>query len=410
MQASQETPPSDPITPEQPTQAPEPDTMAEPSTMPEQAPDLITMPEPPAPPAMASAAEEKPAPSGSASPFSRIMRGSAAQDAGAAQRDLLADLPPPPINEPLTADDDTGLMRRRRRNRMLLAGALAIIVVALGAWLWSGGEDSEEVPVITAEATPEKVKPADGGGLEVPNQNVQVLENMDGATPQPEAETVLPLPEQPVSPPEPTAEQAPAVIDNGATETTAAPEAPATAAPTAEAPAAPAVIAPEQAESGSATATPTEQQAAPVVAAPEPQEPVTAPAAPKVTMDQPLPPAGASAEPATGATPVPETTVPEPAAPAQQAASAQEPAPAATQEAAVASTGDARVQLAAGKSEDAVKKEWARLQQAHPKLLGSLSLTVQRVDKGTAGIFYRLQAGPLADAAAARQLCASLKQ
>ena len=31
------------------------------------------------------------------------------------------------------------------------------------------------------------------------------------------------------------------------------------------------------------------------------------------------------------------------------------------------------------------------------------------VDKGAAGIFYRLQAGPLADKAAAKKLCTSLK-
>ena len=68
------------------------------------------------------------------------------------------------------------------------------------------------------------------------------------------------------------------------------------------------------------------------------------------------------------------------------------------------------MQLAAGKTEASVQKEWAALQKAHPYLLGPLSLTIERVDKGSAGIFYRLQAGPLADKTAAKQLCASLKQ
>ena len=72
--------------------------------------------------------------------------------------------------------------------------------------------------------------------------------------------------------------------------------------------------------------------------------------------------------------------------------------------------GSVRIQLAAGKSEASVQKEWAALQKAHPNLLGSLSLNIEKVDKGSAGIFYRLQAGPLADKAAARKLCASLKQ
>lgn len=50
------------------------------------------------------------------------------------------------------------------------------------------------------------------------------------------------------------------------------------------------------------------------------------------------------------------------------------------------------------------------MQKAYPDLLGGLTLTIQRVDKGAAGIFYRLQAGPLADKDAAKKLCASLKQ
>ena len=57
-----------------------------------------------------------------------------------------------------------------------------------------------------------------------------------------------------------------------------------------------------------------------------------------------------------------------------------------------------------------MQKEWAALQKAHPDLLGPLSLHIERVDKGAAGVFYRLQAGPLADKTVARQLCSSLKQ
>ena len=76
----------------------------------------------------------------------------------------------------------------------------------------------------------------------------------------------------------------------------------------------------------------------------------------------------------------------------------------------VAPTGNTRVQLAAGKSEASVQKEWAALQKAHPDLLGPLSLHIERVDKGASGVFYRLQAGPLADKNAAKELCAGLKQ
>jgi cell division septation protein DedD len=303
------------------------------------------------------------------------------------QPDLLAGLPPPPLGDTLAEDTQAADLRRRRNRRILVLG-LAIAVVGLGFWFWNmGGGGSQDVPVITAEATPEKVKPADEGGLQVLNQNVQVLDNMDSTQPVAEGETVLPPPEQPVTPPAPTvAETQPA---------------------------------PDAAETDTSTAT---LQDVPSVTAPEP--PVVEAPAPAAEATEPASSEAAPAAPA----PAPEPTVteaaPQPAAPTQEAA-APEPAPEPTaessgapepQEAAVTPaptpvpvTGNARIQLAAVKSEDAAQKEWAKLQKAFPDLLGSLTLTVQKVDKGADGVFYRIQAGPLADKAAAKQLCADLK-
>lgn len=306
------------------------------------------------------------------------------------QPDLLAGLPPPPLSDALTQEDDGGA--RRRRNRRILMLGTAIVVVAGAFWIFTrGGGDSADAPIISAETTPEKVKPADEGGLQVPNQNVQVLDNTEQAA---EGETVLPPPEQPVTPPDATAEapqtpEPPAVVDsNSATviedaPVASAPEpAPEQSTTTAGAPAVPAP-APEPA----AEATPPAQPAAPAVAATEPAPEPTVPAQETASAPEPAP--------------APEPT-PEPAAPAatQQAAVTPPPAPAAV--------GNTRVQLAAVKSEDTAKAEWAKMQKAHPDLLGGLTLTVESVDKnGTT--FYRIQAGPLADRAAAKQLCASLK-
>jgi hypothetical protein len=315
--------------------------------------------------------------------------------AASAQADLLAGLPPPPLGEALTQEDDGGA--RRRRNRRILMLSTAIVVVAGALWLFTrGGGDPADVPVISAEMTPEKVKPADEGGLQVPNQNVQVLDNSGQST---EGETVLPPPEQPVTPPEATAEapqpaEPPAVIDSD--NATVIEDAPPVTAPepaeepapptTAEAPAVPAPAAPE-----------------PTAEAPQPTEPE--PAAPAVSATTPEP----TPEPAV---PAPQATATPEAAPAPEPA--PKPAPTTTQESAVtpppapAAVGSSRVQLAAVKSEDMAKAEWAKIQKAHPDLLGSLALTVESVDKnGTT--FYRIQAGPLADRAAAKQLCASLK-
>jgi hypothetical protein len=419
MQAAPETASSDPSPSNMPEPSEEPTTIEMPP-MPRRAPDLIPMPEPTSIPsaAMPSASQSStPTPTsaatpaaaaspqpvtvpagGGTSPLSRMMRGTGAADPAApkaqaqrdlAQRDLLADLPPP-ISEPLTSDTESSAMRRRRRNRRMLAAAAVIVVVAVGAWLWRGSEQSTEVPVITADATPEKVKPANEEGTQVPNQNIQVLD----PTIQSQNETVMPAPEQPVTPPAPSAEQpatteqAPTVVENTAPDAgTAAPAADTPPAP--ETPLATAPL-PEQGENDAAgTAV-----APPAAPATQPEQTAEAPAKAE--------PAPVAAEPA----PAPAQAQPEPAQAAQ-------PEPTATQEAAVTPTvpaGSTRVQLAAGKSEDAVKKQWAELQKAHPDLLGALTLNVERVDKGAAGIFYRLQAGPLADKVAAKKLCASLKQ
>jgi hypothetical protein len=381
-----------------------PSTVGEPAAArePELPRAMFSRPGPSASPSAAPTAQPEAAPTVQrpASPLARMMsRDVPAAEAGkpiiekaaekaaspTQQPDLLAGLPPPPLGDALTQEDDGGA--RRRRNRRILMLGTAIVVVAGAFWLLTrGGGDPADVPVIAADATPEKVKPADEGGLQVPNQNVQVLDNTEQTA---QGETVLPPPEQPVTPPEATAEapqapEPPAVVDsNSATVIEDAPVAPAPEpepaqpATTAEAPAVPAPAAPEPAAE---TEQPAEPAAPAVAAAPEP-----------------------APEPAV---PAPQATAPEPA---------PEPAtPAATQEAAVtpppapAAIGNNRVQLAAVKSESAAQAEWAKMQKAHPDLLGNLTLTVQSVDKnGTT--FYRIQAGPLADRNAAKQLCASLK-
>jgi SPOR domain len=423
MQASQEPATSDAPMDDEAGLAPEPDATIEIPEMPERAspPDPVSMPESlamasePTQPSMAAGAAPRPSATSAAglqsqpasnSPLSRVIRGPGQPGStDPAQRDLLAGLPPPPISEPLTGDTeaDSGAMRRRRRNRRLLAMAAVIVVVAIGAWLWTGGEPSTEVPVITAEATPEKIKPAEEGGLQVQNQDVQVL---DPST-QTQGENVMPEPEQPMTLPPPrgtaSSEQAPTIVENTAPE--------ASSAATSEAPAAEAPPAPEVPLSATplpgmdedTTAKTDAAPAAPAVPAPQPAQTAEAPAASE--------PAPNTAEPAPAPAPAPAATQPEPAQAVQPEPPAAQEAP--TQEAAVtpaAPTGSTRVQLAAGKSEASVQKEWAALQKAYPDLLGGLGLTIERVDKGAAGVFYRLQAGPLADKAAAKELCASLKQ
>jgi len=67
-----------------------------------------------------------------------------------------------------------------------------------------------------------------------------------------------------------------------------------------------------------------------------------------------------------------------------------------------------RVQLASLSGQSAAEAEWEKLRRANSDLLGRLTLHVQiaELSKGT---FYRVQAGPLADRAAAAALCKVLK-
>lgn len=319
------------------------------------------------------------------------------------QPDLLSGMevppaPPPPLGS-FDAEDEVNGRGRRMRNRLLVL--VAVVVIAGGAaWAWVSSHRAPEgpAPVIAADTTPEKVKPEDEGGMQVPNQNVQILENMNnGQTTAGQQENVLPPPEQPVAPPttETTdqanaAPQAPAITD-APKPVEPVPTPPATtdqsAAPSVDAPAIPSVTAPEPGQTAAA-ATP-----APVVPEPQAQQAAPAPAepAPATTAEKP-------------ATPAPTAVAPKAAEPTQAAAAPTTPA-----KPSVAPTagGNARIQLAAVKSEAAAGTQWAKLQKAYPDLLGALSLNVQKVTVN-GGNFYRIQAGPLSKVQA-KDLCTKLK-
>ena len=132
--------------------------------------------------------------------------------------------------------------------------------------------------------------------------------------------------------------------------------------------------------------------------APPPAPP--APPAPAVTAV----PTPAPAPPPPSGTPAPQVataTASPPAVIVPQAKAAPLPAP--------ATAGGYRLQLGALGSEDAAKQEWLKLQKQQPDVLGKLALSVSRVDLGAKGVYYRIQAGPIADATQAAQNCATLK-
>lgn len=257
--------------------------------------------------------------------------------------------------------------------RFALVGLLLIGFggLVLYAYSWGTGDPApEELPVVAAPEGPEKERPESPGGMEVPYQDTMVLN--PGGQPEEGVERLLPPPEEPRLPaPEPEPSQT--------AERTDAPDT------SADEPAQPA------AEQPTATEGANEQ----------------APAEEIEVSEAPLPgeaePEAAPAEEA--ADPEPQ---PAPEEPQQNAAA--EPAEPETQEApAAAAEGAFMVQLASASNQEAVEREWTRMQERHPEQLGGLSLNVERADLGDRGVFYRLQAGPLSSRDAAESLCAELK-
>jgi SPOR domain len=247
---------------------------------------------------------------------------------------------------------------RDRRLPAILLTLVAMAVFAGGLWFAyvqgtkqaaapAAGASGDGVPLLRADERPTKVKPDQPGGMPAPDQNNSLYAEK---VPRPSSEKLLPPPEQPMPRPVPPS-----------------PPPPREAAAPAAAPAAP----------------------PPALEAAAPAPPAAAPAKPTVKT--------AAVEPKPVAHPKPPATV--------KPAAAVTPVPAEA-----AHGGAVQVRLGALRSPEAARDEWARLKRENPDLLGNLRANAVGVDLGDKGIYYRIMAGPFADAAAAERLCRELKQ
>ena len=91
--------------------------------------------------------------------------------------------------------------------------AVLVSLVALcgfGAVVWYGyswgslAAKDGELPIITAELDSEKIRPSDPGGLEVPHQDTLVLNQLEPNEIESQEQSLLPPPETPITPPQPT--------------------------------------------------------------------------------------------------------------------------------------------------------------------------------------------------------------
>ena len=357
-----------------------------------------------------------------------------------------------------------------RRPRLLpvwiLLGAAAL---SGGAWavmeMRGGGSAPDEVsvPLITASTEPWKVRPADPGGMEIPNQGTLIYETLSTSDPEEAPERILPPPEEPLSPPQPETDRAEelAVAASGLQREDVAtePDAGRVEAPE-QAPVEEAVLPEAEAPDAVLTeeAAPPEDEALTKAALVE-EEP---PAEPEAPTGEPVPmphppkpgtPAALRAElsPLTelekpGTTDElpaldPETlalveellegeseassgpprqqyvgSVPLPVfkpARVARAGPAEETVVAAPEPAREPAQSGSRtwryVQLGAADTRGPLEGHWEMLRQRHGDVLIGLSPLIMPVDSGASGITYRLRAGPLSNAGAAERVCAQLK-
>jgi cell division septation protein DedD len=241
-----------------------------------------------------------------------------------------------------------------RRSRRRLYGVVAAVVVmtlsAGGLYLFyreGARRPGGEAPLIQADQRAVKTRPEQPGGMNIPNQDTMIY-NPGRQAP---AERLLAPPEEPMVRPVPPPAPPPRVEEE----------------PSAPPAGAPAVV------------------AAP--AFPEPEAPSSMPVAAPVA-----PPAPAVV------TPPPAVAAVAPAKPAPRPAAAP------------AAAGSYRLQIGALRTDAAARKEWGRLKHIHADLLGGLGSVTSRADLHERGTFYRIQAGPIPDAAKAARLCSELKR
>lgn len=259
----------------------------------------------------------------------------------------------------------------------LIAGFVllaAVMALALVAWFGFRGEETQTasagggaVPIVRAPDGPDRERPEDPGGVDVPDRDKQVYDTFRSGEEggEPVVERLLPAAEAPLNDPEPAPEPQPEPETGTAAEESDVADAP------------------ESAEGGeTVTETETEAEAGAETEALPEQEVASRPAPP------PARPSELERKP---------SPVPEPAATAP-AVSAAAPAP----------DGPWQVQLAAFREEADALATWKRISRKHQSLLGDMSPVVKRADTSN-GVFYRLRVGGFDTREAANAFCGRLK-
>ena len=296
-----------------------------------------------------------------------------------------------PFTDEVFADRDDGAARSSGTSVSLIVGVV-LGVVLVGGVGWYAFQNPAgvalapgETQTIKADTTPYKMRPDNPGGMQVENQDKLVYDRVaKGAAPN-RVESLLPPPEEPKAPPKAPPKEVAA--------------APPPVAPSAE-------KMPEKVAEKAPAKAPEKTMESIVKAANEdPSRAVasTAPAAPAPSSD-----AASLAAAVAAATTAKPSAVEVPKAPEPKTAVQTAAVTPAVTAPTVMPAGSFQIQLVSVPTEDAAQSEWKRISGRHKDLFAALAPAITPADLGEKGIYYRLRAGPLADKAAADQLCATL--
>jgi len=325
------------------------------------------------------------------------------------EQSLLDDEDPPPDDSDDWDDDDPeglnpdaaaasggwlGLVSKVLAVLVLAGVAVAVIVFAYSWGIGQRNDGTTGLPIVEVEPRPEKVRPEDPGGLEVPYQDTLALNESLREAEQSEPERLLPPPETPQpglrgsdAAPSATSE-VPASGDAPAQ----SPQAPTSAPESASAPDNAGSEAPEAARAGDAedtagaTAPETTLSEAPT-AAPEAADTATAEPRPA---RKPAQTQDARRTPDSGAESAP--SLPEPSGAGD-----------------VVPDGAVLIQLASIRDQTRARDAWARMKADHPNLLSSQRLRLQQVKIAEKGTFWRIRTGPFPNRATADDMCRQLQ-
>ncbi len=290
----------------------------------------------------------------------------------------------PPEPHPAYAEEGGGMFSK------IMPMILVIIAIgSLGGLGWYAYQQSihpvgtDELPVITAKPEPYKIKPDNPGGMYIPDQDKMVYNTISSIPPKPvesEEEVKKPLPaETPVDRSAIEVTKGKDILVEAEEEGESAKEEKDTVKEIAELP--------QRKEKVVETNMKEEEQEEKIEAEEKkPIAPAPKPEAVKITSKN----ISQTAKPMS----VKTTTTPSIPQPKSMAAKG--------------ALAGYKIQLGAYRSPAALEEDWQRLKKRFPKVLGSLRYAMQKADLGSKGLFYRLQAGPLKSADAAKAACKQL--